>query len=414
MWRASLCLLAVTSVSACHGRNAPGGGAAADAQAVAIRADAGAASDPAAQERAAIINKVVALFGCFERGMRDSRSEPRFASYRRTSFTDVFVFDHLFADRNRIEDPEAALCEAALGQYRKLFLATSAKTARTTPARRAQGPQPRSIDAEPEFIRAAGGRTALHLLEHAEITRAALVELSGGRVRPVFDTVTFGAEQSDLYRWTDLRYHGQTEEFEPHLRESETATAKEAFVGFVAGVLNDFNEQLREGSFDRAAVSLGIACHAAQDVVFHHGMTRRQLAGLRFWANDDLYGSKGAAAQKEAARWTTEILGIARAAIGDKALWNRFMAWAPPPGFDLDAVARTIFRDAPLGQRLSYGALTTHWLSQLPYRRSPEARQELGEGPLGLIRWDVPSLFERIRRTVENGGITLQRQPTRR
>jgi hypothetical protein len=233
-----------------------------------------------------------------------------------------------------------------------------------------------------------------------------LVEASGGRSRPVFETVSYGAEQSDLYRWNDLRYHGQTEAFEPHLREAETTTSQEAFVGFVSGVINDFNEQLRQGNYDRAALFLGVACHAVQDLTFHRGMTRRQLAGLRFSGSKDLYASL-AAARPEAKRWTKEIVGIARAAIGDDQAWERFLAWKPAVDFDAENATRALFGDDPFTARTNYGSLTSQWLSQLVYR-SADARRELGDGPAGLVRWEIAPLFERIRRTLINGGIALR------
>jgi hypothetical protein len=366
-------------------------------------ADAAAPLDPALAEEKAIVNRVIAIFTCFERGMRQHRDEPRFVSYRRNSFTDMFFFDRLFGERGRIEQPESALCEATLKDYERLFLATAPAV------RPAKGRLGVPVDATPEFIRAAGGRTALHVLEHAELTRAVLTETSGGRARPVFELVGYGAQQSDIFRWTDLRHHAQTEPFEPAAREGEIATGQEAFVGFMAGAINDFNEQLRDGNFDRAAIFLGIACHAAQDAAFHRGITRRQLAGLRFFADHDFYGAEIASRRAEAKRWTKEILAIAKAAIGDAKRWERFLAWSPAEGFDLERAASAIFTDDPFGARLTYGALTSHWLAQLAYRRSPGARQELAEGPQGLIRWDVAGLFTRIRRTLENGGIALSR-----
>jgi hypothetical protein len=398
--------LLIAATAALGGCRRPGPEAPADAARVASPPDAAAPLDPLAAEQVAVFDKVAKIFSCFEGRLRESRKEPAFAAFRRTSFTDIFFFDHLFGERDAIERPPGELCEAALKDYRALFLATAARRERIPRAVAAKGPLSRPIDAEPDFLRAAKGRTGLHLLAHAELTRAVLLEAVGGRVRPVFDTVVLGAQQADIYRWPDLRFHGQTEAHDLAHREAETATGQAAFVGAVAGLIDHFNEEIRDGRCDHAALYLGVACHAAQDVAFHRGMTRRQLAGLRFFEKEDLYASPGAEVRAEARRWTKEIVGMARAAVGGKA-WERFLAWAPPAGFDLESATRAIFSDDPLEQRLVWGVLTRLWLSQLVYRRSPETRKELGAGPEGIVRWEIAPLFARIRTSIVNGGIAL-------
>jgi hypothetical protein len=141
-------------------------------------------------------------------------------------------------------------------------------------------------------------------------------------------------------------------------------------------------------------------------------MTRRQLAGLRFFADHDHYKLTTGSASAEARRWTGEIVVMAQAAIADEKLWDRFTAWSPAPAFDLGKVANTVFSDDPFNVHLDHVTLTRHWLTHLTYRRSPSARAELADGPEGLIRWDVAGLFDRIRRSVENGGVALR--PARR
>jgi hypothetical protein len=403
-------LMSLAAASACRRSPPPGAPARAPAG---DGPDVALALDPAAAEDAALVKKVAAAFLCFERQMRKSHEDPRFARYSRTSFTDVFFFDRVAADRGIVARSEVALCEGTVQDYRALFLSTLATQA--TAAGPARAPRHLGddlgaslpVDGEPAFIRAAGNRTALHILWHAEITRAALLETTAGRPRPVFATVSYGALQPDLHRWPDLRYHAQTGPFDPATRDAEIATAQTSFVGLVASTIHDFNEQVRQGSFDQAAIFLGVACHAVQDAVLHRGITRRQLAGLRFASDDrDPYAPERAPAA-EAKRWTKEILAVARAAIGDERLWARFLAWSPPAHFDLSKVADTVFSDDAFNVPLNYVNLTRHWLAQLAYQRSPALRQELGGGPDGLVRWDVAKLLERVRRSVENGGVAL-------
>jgi hypothetical protein len=393
-------LLVMAALYACH-REAP-------APVAEVRpADAAAPVDPVVAERNAVLAKVSAVLACFEKQMHESRRrDPRFAGYGRSSYTDVFVFDRTFGARGAIDGPAPALCESILKDYKALFTATAAKVA-AREAGRAHAAKPSAIDGEPEFLRAAGGRTGLHMLLHGELTEATFVEAYGSRARAVSSTVRFGAMATDVYRWSDLRFHGQTNPFEPGQREGEIGTSQVSFVGGMAAVLGHFNEELRDGSYDHAALYLGAACHAVQDLAFHHGMTRRQLAGLLFSGERDAAAVESAAARAEAKRLTREVLSIAEAVIGDKRLWERFLAWTPPANYSFDFAAAAIFHDDPGAGRLNLVLLTHFWLDQLGFRRSPALRAELGDGPEGLIRWDLAPVLDRVRVSLENGGISL-------
>jgi hypothetical protein len=98
------------------------------------------------------------------------------------------------------------------------------------------------------------------------------------------------------------------------------------------------------------------------------------------------------------------VLTIARAAIGDAKVWGRFLAWSQPENYSLAKAGDTIFQDELGTERLNLVMLTRFWLEQLGYRRRPETRAELGEGPQGLIRWEIAPLFDRTRQSLENGG----------
>jgi hypothetical protein len=367
------------------------------------------ALDPEAAEARAILLKMSAVFSCFERRMYEASKTSEFELYTRTSFTDLFVFDRVFGDRETIKQSPEALCEAVVKDYQAAFRTMAARLASLARAGRPNGSKPPPIDVEPEFIRASRGRTALHVLKHGDITREVLLEMNGGRVRPVFEAVTFGAQHTDVYRWADLRFHAQTNPHEPHERTSENETSQAAFVGGVMGLIDRVREEIHDGNFGNAGILLGVACHAAQDLVFHHGITRRQLAGLRFFQDRDHYGSESDVALREAKRWTKEIVSIAQQTVRDRKAWERFLAWKPPADFNLNATATAVFRDDPSDVRLSIVALTRNWLPHLRYRHSPEARAELAEGPGGLIRWDAPALFKRLRESAGTSEVAVRR-----
>jgi hypothetical protein len=90
---------------------------------------------------------------------------------------------------------------------------------------------PPPVDGEAAFIRAAGGRTGMHMLRHGELTMAALTEFNEGRGAPIFESVRWGAERADIYRWADERLHGHTNRHEARLREAEIGTSQVSFVG---------------------------------------------------------------------------------------------------------------------------------------------------------------------------------------
>jgi hypothetical protein len=368
---------------------------------------AAAPLDPLAAEEKAVLEKIASAFACFDKRMGEAqKNDPTFAAYGRSSFTDIFIFDRIFGDRRMLEQSPESICAAVLRDYKATFLSTTARIEHETRGR-GPGPVPPAVDGETAFIRAAGGRTGMHLLMHGELTMAALTDFNGGRVAPIFESVRWGAERADIYRWGDLRLHGHTNPHEPRLREAEIGTSQVSFVGGITALIDRFNEELRDGSYDHAAIYLGVACHTAQDLALHRGMTRRQLAGLRFLGDKDLYGSESESTLAEARRWTKEVLVIARAAIGDAKLWGRFLAWAQPVNFSLSKAGDTIFQDEIGTERLNIVMLTRFWLEQLRYRHTPEARAELGEGPQGLIRWELAPLLERTRQSLENGGVSL-------
>jgi hypothetical protein len=344
---------------------------------------------------------------CFDRELQARRQkEPALASYRRNAFTDTFVFQGLVKDPERLAQPEGELCRALAADYRRLWSLVAAKQRR--PAGRGKDAAPaRPLDGEPEFVRASGARPALHLLEHATLTEAALRDSTAGRVRPAFASISIAAMQPDLYRWEDVRFHAQTEPHAPADRASESANGQEAFVGLLAASIGDFKENLLDGRMAVAVGHLGVACHMAQDLVLHHGITRRQLAGLQFFAGrpPSLEASE---LHAEAKRWTREVIKMAREALGNPAAWERLLGWSPPAGADVVYTSNAIFRDKTSPTNLDIRALARHYVSHLAFRRNPQLAQELDEGPDGLIRWDVADTFARVQRTLENGGIALR------
>ena len=143
------------TLAGCHA-DKPAPAAIADA---AVVPDVAAPVDPVATEEAAIVEKVGAVFRCLDADLRNGK-DARFATYRRTSFTDMFVFDAIFADPARLEGTVGGAVRDARQGVRQAFLtASQSKAAR---ADKSKGPLPSPVDALPEFIRAAKGPTALH------------------------------------------------------------------------------------------------------------------------------------------------------------------------------------------------------------------------------------------------------------
>jgi hypothetical protein len=394
---------------ACRRVDAPAGGA----QATAVAPDGAAPVDPEVEETARLVTRMAGVLRCFQREMRArAGQDPALSSYRGNLYTEVFVWGAVVRDPSWVNEREEPLCRRVLDEYRRLYLdAAGKRPRRSAAAAEAKGLLPQAIDSYPEFLRASGNPVSLHLLEHAEITRAALIEAAGGRDRPAFDVVVHGAEQTEVQRWSDARYHAHTEEHQPSARDLEIATGQEVFAGRVVAMLSDFVSHGQTGNFAMASLALGVACHAIQDLALHRGLTRRQLAGLQFRAGREASWLDAPSARREAQRLTRELLAAVRATGGEE-LWSRFLAWSPPSNFDAGHASKSLFRDEVPVPWLSYVSLTQHWASQLVYSGSPGKRRELDEGPAGLIRWDVPRLLERVRTGLAGSGIVAR--PTRR
>jgi hypothetical protein len=362
--------------------------------------------DPNAAEAAATAKKVVAVFRCLDDDLRARAQKTLdFVAYRRNVFTELYVFDFLFGAPDRLKAPEAELCAQAGREYRKHFLPVAAVRAR---GNRAGTPaaMPPAVDAEPEFVRAAGGPSALHLLDHAEITRAALRELTGGRLRPAFEAVVGAAVQTAILRFNETLINANTEDHEPAARATVVAQNEQAFVDRLAKSLVNFAGHVRNGYFANASLELAVACHAGQDLVFHRGLTRQQQAGLRFAAHRDPSGSTPAAARSEAKRVTRELLLLARATL-EPAQWQSFVDWTPPLGYDPANARRMYFHDDGALAPLGLISMLHRWSLQLGYRNSPTAQADLAEGA-GLARWDVKRVLERVRQVLPPSGIALR------
>jgi hypothetical protein len=405
-WLGQISLALVVSAAGCGAKDRKAVVTPMDAQVAALAPDS-RPLDPDVEAEIAAGRKVVRVFRCLDRDMRARAQTPEFAAYRRNIFTELFVFDAVFAP-GKLEVSEGELCAAAGEQYRRLFRATVAKR----PARPAAGaavPE-QAVDAEPGFIRAAGLPTALHMLEHAELTRAALREVAGGQARAMFEPVVAGALEADFQSWGDVQLHAVTDEHAPSERQAAIASSQDIFAARLSDSLAAAVRHARNGYFANAALKLGTACHSVQDLALHRGASRRQLAGLRFHTGKDPSGFP-VTTHGEAMRLTGEILRLARAAIGP-AQWKAFVSWTPPLGFDAahawKVLGTTTGRHTNLVS-LGLAPLTRYWASQLVYQRSPDAREELADGPAGLCRWNVAAILEHVRKTVPSGRVALHR-----
>jgi hypothetical protein len=362
--------------------------------------------DPAAGEKQALYAKAAAVFKCFDADLAARHENPAFADYRNNPATELFVFHALFDSFGAFQADEASLCKRVVEEYRRAFLVAHQQRARAGNSGGFQAATP--IDATPAFARASGNRSLLHMLEHDELTRAALREEMGGRVFPVFEAVGKSAQLSDLFRWTELRYHGQTDGHPPTHRQPEIASSKEAFAGILVASIIEFVRHAHAGAADNsAAIHLGIACHAIQDVVFYRGMTRQQLAGLTFLQGKDP-AQPTAALRAEARRWTRQVIRTAREALANDAHWKRFLAQPAASPDDYALSVKRAFSDNTDVPIFGLRPLIEHWHSHLAFRRTPDATSTLEPGPAGLIVWEIAPLFARAREQLESNGLVLR------
>src|SRR4029453_7917832 len=113
---------------------------------------------------------------------------------------------------------------------------------------------------------ATNNATGLHLLEHARVTREALLEAAGGKTSPIVELAARTSQQPDLLRWDDTRFHALTAATTGSPGTSDRVNSEEAFVGLMSFQLVNFVLGARDGADGRAAMYLGIALHMAQDL----------------------------------------------------------------------------------------------------------------------------------------------------
>jgi hypothetical protein len=358
----------------------------------------------------AIITKIGAVLGCMNMDLRAKRDagDPELVAYGRTSFTDAFVFDWMVADPKRLEGDKGdndRLCTAIKAEYRRLAAPVLAQRRKNTGK---VGLAPLPVEVEAAFVHQTKGVIATHLLEHAELTAEALPEIFPGPKRPIFDLIARAAAVADEYRWNDTRYHALAEPSEPGWRERDVPGNQDSFAALAVQHLWHFKQAMDRKTWEIAAGELGAVCHLAADLALHHGMTRRQLAALTFFAGKPPTLT-APAVRADAKRSIKEMIKIARALSADEAGWRKLLAWAAPAGLDPERGFAWVFAPDREAGRLNYVDLARFYAMQLPFHRTPALREEIGDGPNGLPQWQAPALLEAIRTKLSNGGFTPRR-----
>jgi hypothetical protein len=356
--------------------------------------------DPAAQAEQALVDEAGAVLKCFHEDMKERAGSPDVAEFQRSLFTDLFVMDRVFQDAALADRGEREICATISDEYRRLYKVTAAARRKRPPV---HGPRalPATVDADPEFIRAAGAPSALHVLDHAEITRAALKEVVGARGLAMSEVVVYAARATATDRWEDLRYFALSGEDAPpgQPRVSASAFGRDAFVAELRSAVAYVVRKANIGYFSNASLQLGAVCHAVQDLALHRGITRRQAAALA------LRGRRDPAAIREARRLTKEVLLVIRRALGEQ-VWTKLVTWQPPNSYD-PSTAQGIFlaREQGLTTPLAPAVLARYWAQG----RAPRAAAEAD----GAARWEVAGLLGALTQELANQAPTLPDRPTR-
>jgi hypothetical protein len=401
--RRCLVTLTLTTTLGC-GRREPVAPPAAPPAAPAAKPTPPLSPEDAAEQ--ARLKKVATVLRCFHQDVRDKATGPEFAGYMRTLSEDIFVVDWLFAQPTRMDLPEDALCTELGEQFRTLFSAAQAKRKPVKPAA-GQPAAPVVADAGPEFTRASNSPTLKHLLDHAEITQAALLEASGGKPRRVFEVIVFAGRAVALQRWGDLRYHAHSEEHQPAQQGAVASAGEQQFVSEIASSLATFVEEVRTGYLSNASLRLGAILHGAQDLALHQGVTRAQQAALELQADDGTRESARHQAHqtaiREAKRLTRDVLNIARKAMGENN-WTKLVSWDPPGVYDPAMATKQFYRNEGQVDNLNALNLIRYWTAG----RTPAA-VAAAKQPQSLPRWDVARVFARLPgEMVSRGGAAFR------
>lgn len=372
------------------------------------------AEDDGDQEKAeSTIPGATKLLECFIEKMQKYDS-----NFERTPSTDLFVFDVITNPNNdkaipRLDEDafRAAFCKSALVKpYKPLYRRSKAQ--RVARSKGTLGPLGGLwIETESPFIDSFYNLTGREAWGHSDITGDALSILLVNH--PEFKLTQGGnhflkhaSQVPDLYHWKDEVFHAHTpsEEDNNYIGKSklERITAgKELFKTHVRDHMRRFLQELSLNNVAGALLALGTVSHGVQDLVYHHGITLGQHAGLAYaggFENPDYPNDKiRPIIQMEARTNTSLVLKTARTYAGDCG-WRKIQDWEGLGGKSADDRSKKFWKHMSKGnlrQDIGYFSLISYYGMADPYRKGNPKRKEL-EDASEIIDWRSNELIKDI------------------
>ena len=249
----------------------------------------------------------------------------------------------------------------------------------------------RPIEHSAKFIENVNNWILEHDFGHSDITELALRELSGEArfTESAIVMVSRGSQAPDLYLWERYSYHAHTDDYDEPNREAMIENGRVAFIDVVEKTLKKVERFMSRGNVPEALYTLGIACHAMQDLVYHRGITMRQHSGLAYAEKDrnpDLPRSPLREARiRSAINATHSTVEWARFLVGEEA-WKMMRSWVVDDALVLRRISRRFF---PRGEDMTYLALFEYWWLSRDYVTGRRPRSQLQNGDGGLAQWNV-------------------------
>ncbi len=263
------------------------------------------------------------------------------------------------------------------------------------------------------FIEKVNNWFLTHDAGHADITRTALLRLPETKnfSESALRMVIQGSQGPDLFLWNEHLYHAHTDEYEKENRLDVINASRTGFINLVRKLLDDARRlaMYPKQQTAEALYTIGMACHAMQDLVYHQGMTMRQHSGLAYsyeGRNPDLPPCKGQediVDQKngqtsckdrrnrwnEAVRVTLRTLELAESFISPSS-WKTMISWNVEDKHALNVITKKFFNDQ---EQMTFDSLFEYWWMSVPYTIGERNLSELNDH---IAKWDIGKTINEI------------------
>ena len=382
------------------------------------------ASGSADQDSNKISDRMPQIIECFDEAMREhSRKDETYSQYKYTIHTEIFIVDIIDKNIDRaIKLPPDEFCmDFLVNPYKDRYRKTvSSRRKEWDGSLAPPGGEP--IESDSIFIELAHNLWLRHDMGHSDITARALADLvpDVAFAPNAIKFISRSSQVPDLYMWTNEAAHAHTPDYPsgqpPQVRSEKIAEGIRSLKSFIEVTISKARTKINVGDISAGLLYIGVACHAAQDLAYHRGITLRQHSGLAYidgYVNPDFppgsetapfpEGSEAYGRFEQAKRFTVDLI---RAIIGSlsEAGQYRVVKWEENTYEDYELfydLVASVLGDEDIG----YGELLKYRSLKSAYENGERSLDELTPEPSGsLVQWDVEAIMTDVVQSLERGG----------